>query len=254
MKFVNGVVLGALLAAPMFAMAQDEAAAVEDPAVKWEKNLSVGATYKSGNTEKSLYTLNLKGDRYSDEYDILNSLYAEYGQSGTPTAAKEQTEGQVRGQSEYRHKFGESKFFAGVFGELYNDAIKRIRFRGKIGPNIGYYFIDQENMKLDASFGVNYVYERTANSEGDYGEYRAALNYLWNFSETSSYYLNIEYSANMENVDTDNNGLLVTGVRSQVYEALSLFAELRDEYDNLPDTAGLERNDLTITAGLSYDF
>ena len=251
MKFVKGVVLGALIAAPMFGFAED---AVMESDVKWEKNLSMGATYKDGNTEKSLYTLNLKGDRFGEYHDVLSSLYAEYGQSSTTAAGKEQTEGQIRGQSEYRHKFGESKFFAGVFGEMLNDTIKQIRFRGKIGPNIGYYFIDQENMKLDASFGANYVYERTVNFEGDRGEYRAALNYLWNFSETASYYLNVEYSANIEKVDTDNNGLLVTGIRSQVYETLSLFAELRDEYDNQPDAAGLERNDITITAGLSYDF
>lgn len=254
MKFIQGVVLAALIAVPLAGQAQDEADAAGEPAVKWERNVSLGATYRDGNTEKTLYTMNLKGERYGEHHDIINSLYAEYGKTGTPTTPKEQTEGQVRGQSEYRHKFGESKMFAGVFAEALNDTIKRIRFRGKVGPNIGYYFIDQENMKLDASFGLNYVYERTASGEDTYGEYRAALNYLWNITETATYYLNLEYNANMEAVDTDNNGLLVTGLRSQVYETLSVFVELRDEYDNLPDTGVPEHNDLTIQAGLSYDF
>ena len=251
MKLVKGIVLGALVTMPMFGFAQD---AETESEVKWEKNLSMGATYKSGNTEKSLFTLNLKGDRFGAHNDVLSSLYAEYGESGTSTTDKERTEGQIRGKSEYRHKFGESKFFAGVFVEVLNDSIKQIRFRGKAGPSIGYYFIDKENMKLDASFGLNYVYERTASSEGDSGEYRAALNYLWNMTETASYYMNLEYSADMESVDEDNSGLLVTGVRSQVYEQLSLFVELRNEYDNMPDEADLDRNDVTVTAGLSYDF
>ena len=108
-------------------------------------------------------------------------------------------------------------------------------------------------MKLDASAGINYVYERTAGGERDYGEWRLAGNYLWDITELSSYYLNIEYSANLEDYD-DGNGLLVTGLKSRVKENLSMYIELRDEYDNIPDTATTEHNDVTIIAGLSYDF
>ena len=109
-------------------------------------------------------------------------------------------------------------------------------------------------MKLDASIGVNYVYERTAaNGDDHYGEYRAAANYLWNITDKSEFYFNIEYSADVEQVDDRNSGLLVTGVRSAVYENLSMFIELRDEYDNKP-APGTEHNDETIIAGLSYDF
>ncbi|QBG48094.1 DUF481 domain-containing protein [Verrucomicrobia bacterium S94] len=254
MKLIKGVVFAALFAAPLAGLAQDEAGSADEPAVKWERNLSLGATYRDGNTEKSLFTMNLKGERYGEHNDVIGSLYAEYGKTGTPTTPKEQTEGQVRGQTEYRHKFGDSKMFAGVFAEALNDTIKRIRFRGKVGPNVGYYFIDKDNMKLDASIGLNYVYERTASGEDTFGEYRAALNYLWNITETASYYLNLEYNANMEEFDTDNNGLLVTGVRSQIFETLSVFVELRDEYDNLPDAGVAEHNDITVLAGLSYDF
>lgn len=251
MKMISGVLLATLVVAPMAGIAQEEAA---ESGVKWENNLSMGATFKSGNTDKSLYTMNLMANRYGEKHDFLNTLYAEYGKSGIPPASKQQTEGQIRGQTDYRYKLGDSKFFVGAFGEMLNDAIKQIRFRGKLGPNVGYYFIDKDNMKLDASFGINYVYERTAAGERDYGEYRAAANYLWNITEKSDYYLNVEYSANMSEVDVDNGGLLVTGVRSQVYEALSLFVELRDEYDNQLDAGVIEHNDVTVLAGLSYDF
>lgn len=254
MKYVNGVVLAALFIAPAAGLAQGAAETDAESSVKWERNLSLGATYRDGNTQKSLFTMNLKGDRFSDDFDLINSLYAEYGKTGAPGTSKSQTEGQIRGQSEYRHKFGDSKFFGGAYLVGLHDAIKNIRFRGKVGPSIGYYFIDEDNMKLDATFGLNYVYERTAADERTFGEYRAALNYLWKITDRSSYYLNLEYNANMEKVDTDNNGLLVTGVRSQVYETLSMFVELRDEYDNLPDAGVAEHNDITLLAGLSYDF
>ena len=249
MKIIKNVLLSTLVALPLTGLAEEG-----NTNKVWQSNLSVGATYKNGNSEKSLFTMNLKGERYGEHNDIINSLYAEYGKTGTPTTPKEQTEGQVRGQSEFRHKFGDSKLFGGAFAEGRNDEIKDIKFRGKVGPTIGYYFIDKEDMKLDASFGLLYVYERMGTTgEDTYGEYRAALNYLWNITAKSDFYFNVEYTADMEEVDERNSGLLTTGVRSQVYEDLSLFIELRDEYDNAP-AAGVEHNDETVVAGLSYDF
>ncbi len=241
MKLIKGIIIAVLAATPLMGFA-------EDTNVVWKSNFSLGATYKGGNTEKSLFTMNIKGDRYAEKSDWINSLYGEYGKT-----EGDQTEGQLRGQSECRYKFGSEDWFGGIFSEAYYDDLKNIRTRLKIGPNVGYYWINEDTKKFDTSFGINYVYERTASSEGDYAEYRAAANYLQDITETSSFYLNIEYSANVEDVD-DGNGLLVTGLKSAVSEDLSLFIELRDEYDNTP-AAGVERhNDSTIMAGLSYDF
>ena len=78
-------------------------------------------------------------------------------------------------------------------------------------------------------------------------------------SMKESYYFNIEYSANVEDTD-DGNGLLVTGLKSKISTQLSLFVELRDEYDNTPpivdDVTGdrADYNDITAIAGLTYDF
>lgn len=243
MKLIKGVILGALLAMPAFSFGE------EVTNVTYKSSVAVGATYKSGNTEKSLFTTNLKGDRYSPKNDWINSLYGEYGKT-----EGDQTEGKVRGQSDYRYKFGGKNFFGGAFAEAYHDTIKQIRVRLKAGPNVGYYFINQEAMKLDASAGVNYVYERTPTEERNFGEWRLAANYLWDITELSSFYFNIEYSANLEDYN-DGNGLLVTGLKSQVKDNFSLFVELRDEYDNIKDSIEVqEYNDVTVMAGLAYDF
>ena len=246
MKYAKNVLLSVLVALPLAGLAD------EVTNVTWKSSAALGATYKDGNTEKSFFTGSLKGDRFSPKSDWLNSLYSEYGQTGTPTTPKDQTEGQVRGQSDYRYKFGEKKFFLGVFGEAYYDDIKNIRTRLKLGPDMGYYFINKETIKFDVSFGINYVYERTATSEDSFGEYRAAANYLWDITDKSSCYFNIEYNAKMDDVD-DGNGLLVTGLKSSLVESLAMYIELRNEYDNMPEL-GIENNDLTIIAGLSYDF
>lgn len=241
MRIIKGIVLGTLMVLPTAGFSD----AVTN--VSWKSSISLGATYKQGNTDKTLYTMNLKGDRAAPKSNWVNSLYGEYGKT-----EGEQTEGQVRGQSNYRYKFGTEDFFGGIFSEAYHDDIKDVRFRAKIGPNVGYYFINKKAMKLDTSVGLNYVYQRTANGESQYEEWRVAGNYLWNISETASYYLNAEYSAKVDNPN-DGTGLLTTGVKSKLNTKLSMFVEVRDEYDNIPDGDDVEYNDLTITAGLTYD-
>jgi len=249
MKAVKGMLLIALAVLPVAGFAED---AVTN--TTWKSSLALGATYKDGNTEKSLFTVTLKGDRFSPENDWLNNLYGEYGKT-----EGDQTEGQLRGQSDWRHKFGGGNFFGGAFGEAYTDSIKQIRARLKLGPDLGYYFINKETMKFDTSAGVNWVYERTATTEDDFAEIRVAANYLWDFTKTASYYFSIEYSANVEDTD-DGNGLLTTGLKTKVSDRLAMFIELRNEYDNTPpviDSATGDRadyNDVTIIAGLAYDF
>lgn len=223
------------------------AAESSDTNVVWKSSVSLGATYKDGNTEKSIFTMNLKGDRYADKSDWLNSLYGEYGKTEGKLS-----EGQMRAQSDYRYKFAGENLFGGVFSEAYYDGMKKIRTRLKIGPNVGYYFINNETMKLNCGIGVNYAYERTAMNEDDYAEYRVAVGYLWDITETANYYFNMEYTANVEDVD-QGEGLLVTGVKCKVNAKLATFIELRDEYDNMPDS-GIEHNDTTVIVGLTYDF
>lgn len=249
MKYIKRILLATLVSLPLAGFAEDAMTNTT-----WESSLALGATYKDGNTEKSFFTMTLKGDRFSPENDWLNNLYSEYGKTEGA-----QTEGQVRGQSEYRHKFGGGNFFSGVFGEAYYNDMKNIRTRLKLGPNIGYYFINKETMKFDLGTGINWVYERTATTEDDFAEVRVAANYLWDFTETASYYFNIEYSANVEDTN-DGNGLLVTGLKTKVSTQVSMFLEVRDEYDNTPAVVdagtgdNADYNDITVIAGLTYDF
>lgn len=218
-----------------------------DTNVTWKSSVSLGASFKSGNTDKTLYTMNIKLDRFSQRCDLISSLYGEQGET-----EGQQTEGQLRGQGDLRYKFAGKKFYGGVFTEAYHDAIKEVNARVKVGPNLGVYLIDNDKMKLDFSVGLNEVYERTAAGERTFGEWRIAANYSWDVSENADYYFKAEYSADVED-EEDGTGLLVTGVKSKVSDKLSLFVELRDEYDNIPDGPGMEHNDVTVLAGLTFD-
>jgi hypothetical protein len=242
MRMIKGVLLGALLVAPVMGLAQGS-----DTNIVWKRNITLGATYRDGNTDRKAFIANLKVDRTSEISEWISSLYSEYGKTDG-----DRTEGKSRLQSEYRYKFGNKDWYAGIFSEAYNDDIRGIRYRVKMGPNIGYYFINDEKMKLDFSLGYNAVYEKNVDEETGNGEFRVAGNYLWDINENASYYFNIEYVADSEDAN-DGNGLLVTGLRSKVNNQLSMTIELRDEYDNMP-ASGSEYNDVIAIAGLTYDF
>ncbi len=245
MKCIGKVVLSALIVLPATGFAGGTN-------VTWKSSVGAGITIKSGNTEKTTYTADLKTERRSEKTDLIASLHGEYGTTEDPdTGVESTTEGQLRGQAELRWKF-EGRFYGALNTEGLHDALKDISYRVGIGPNIGYYLLDDETHRLDVSVGLNEVIERVAGEEDDYATVRLAEKYDWQISETASFYFNTEFNARAEDME-DNTTLFISGVKSKVSTQLSVFIELRDEYDSRP-TAGVKHNDSTLMAGLSYDF
>lgn len=215
----------------------------------WENEAAVGASYRSGNTDRSMYTMNVKRERYSDENDWLHSFYGEHGETEGL-----QTEGLARAQSEFRFRFANPDYFASIFTQGVHDSIRGIRFRGQLGPNVGYYVVQDERMKWDVAAGVNLTYDKGIEEEATYTGFRLASNFNWDFSEQASIYAEVELNGNAEEPTEDYYGWLVLGVKSGLLESVSMFAEMRNDYDNMPDAVGSERNDLLVTLGLVYDF
>ena len=120
----------------------------------WENEMALGANYRSGNTEKSLYTLNVKRERYSDESDWLYGFYGEQGET-----EGEKTEGMVRASSEYRVRFSNPAYFASVVAQGLHDSIRGIRLRTQLGPSLG--MCDgRRGLKADVAAGFNATYDR----------------------------------------------------------------------------------------------
>jgi putative salt-induced outer membrane protein YdiY len=214
----------------------------------WKKSITAGFSYKDGNSDKTVYTANIKVDRSTEKSEWINSLY---GISGKTDG--DRTDAELRLQSEYRYKFGEKSWYTGLFTEGYHDDVRSIKYRITIGPNIGYYWVYEENMKFDTSFGLNGVSEKNDDETTQYGEYRAAANFLWDFTETASYYCNLSCTMQMDKTE-NSRGLLITGLRTKINNQLSMTVELRDDYDNNPTGSDVENNDVTVLGGLTYDF
>ena len=216
---------------------------------EWDNEASLGLNYRSGNTEKSLYILNLKSEKFNTDYDWLNALYAEQGKT---EALK--TEGLVRFKSEYRLRAADRSQYGSMLFQGVHDAIRGVKLRAQIGPSYGYYFLQSEAMKIDASMGLNATDERTELAHEFYMAYRFASNVDWQFNERASFYFNGELTGNVEEPTDDFQSLLVFGLKSGVTDRIALHAELRNDYESRPEWVGSEKNDLLITVGFTYDF
>ena len=215
----------------------------------WENQVSFGADYRSGNTKKSLYTFDFKRDKYSESSDWINRFYSEFGQTEGL-----QTEGLVRASSEYRSRFDSSNYFTSVLIQAVHDSIREVRIRGNLGPNVGIYLIDESDHKLDVSVGINSTYDRGVKREETYAGYRFLMNLKWKLNDFALTYTNLEFSGNIDDPLIDYYSWLVIGIKSSLSDALSLFAEVRSDYDNLPSLKTAKKNDTLMNIGLNYDF
>ena len=213
----------------------------------WENEMALGANYRSGNTEKSLHTLNVKRERYSDESDWLHGFYGEQGDG------RRKTEGLVRARSNIECVF-RIRFI--LLRWLLKGCM--IQFEGfdcvRSSDLTWEYVIDEGGLKVDVAAGFNATYDRGVEESAQYAGYRFSANFNWDFSEQASSYAQVEISGNVEEPLKDYYGWLVLGLKSGLLDSVSLFAELRDEYDNMPDAVGSKRNDLLFNLGLMYDF
>ena len=73
-------------------------------------------------------------------------------------------------------------------------------------------------------------------------------------NNVSSTYSKVEFSGNTGDPFVDYYGWLILGVKSSLLDDISLFAELRNDYNNVPDLDITKKNDVLVNLGLSYVF
>ena len=225
------------------------AANAEDSKGKWKGSLALGSSYQRSTVSKSGYTSNLKGSYYADKVNWTGSIYGSYAET-----EGFQSDGQVRAKSDYRYKFlGDNKTYIGLYNEIYHNSIKNIEYRLRLGPSLGYYFIFKEALKLDASAGTTITYEKADGETKSFGSLRLAGTYDHKISDTTSCYVSVEYNMSFDD-SSEDDGSLVTGIKTRITDSISLNLEFRDQYENISSGRDARKNDITITTGLSCNF
>ena len=213
-----------------------------------KNHAKAGFSMRTGVVDSSLFTLNLKRESYSSKSDWINSFYLENGKT-----AKIKTEGLVRLNSEYRLRFKNDNYFGSIFSQGTHDVIRGIHYRFQLGPNIGYYFLNSEKIKLDLSSGLNATHERL-NKKNSYAALRISTRMNYKINLKSETYAHIEINNDLSDIKDNFNGLIIVGLKSNLFESISIYSEIRNDYDSSPSNINIDKNEFLITMGLAYDF
>tara|TARA_B100002019_G_C21242903_1_gene586570 strand:- start:814 stop:1533 length:720 start_codon:yes stop_codon:yes gene_type:complete len=213
-----------------------------------KNHASVGLSLRSGVVDSSLFTLNLKNESYSTKADWINSLYLEDGKT-----AQIRTEGLIKLNSEYRLRFKNKNYFGSIFSQGTHDVIRGIHYRFQLGPNIGYYFLNSDKIKLDLSSGLNATHERLEKKDS-YAALRISTRMNYKINSRSDTYANLEINSDLSDFKNNFNGLFIFGFKSNLYDSFSIYSEIRNDYDNLPSKVNTDNNEFLITMGFAYDF
>lgn len=138
--------------------------------------------------------------------------------------------------------------FAYVDGSVLYDDIAEVDYRATVGPGLGAYLFKNERTSLSVELGVAYVWEKVGGERDDYLAVRIAERFDHALSDTARVWQSAEY---LPQADDFENYLINAelGVEAALNSRMNLRLVLQDKYNNQP-AEGLERNDLTLMAGV----
>lgn len=210
----------------------------------WKMTVYGGFSAKSGNTVEQSYKYGGEFEKKDDQfYRYKLKLDGKYGKT-----EKQVTDSKSEASGEMRRMFRERWFNYGTLSVLH-DNLRDISYRAKIGPGVGYYFVDTDALVADLSSGPLYVLEKGAGSDSGYLAWRVAQWFDWNITQTFRWWVSTE-------AVVDTAACIVTfktGVDSKINDHLSLVVSIEDDYDSMPETVGnIKKNDFEISTGLRY--
>jgi len=238
-----------LLVASLFLCSQDLWAGEEEKDVTWQREVSVGYSKSSGNTQSKQLSGSLYASRKTDynEFTVKgNSLYA--------SSDNKMDTQKWYGMARYAFSFGKKKWYNFYKVEADHDRFSNIDYRIVPSLGIGYWFSDQPDWKAMVELGVGLEHTKFRDGGEDSDEAvvipRAFFEKeLWHKSrikEDLYLYPSLENSGEFR-------------LRSEtvfdypIDERLSLRLSVIDDYDSDPP-ANTKKNDTQFTSSLVYSF
>lgn len=216
----------------------------------FKTTLSLGATLTDGNSETSQVNASLATERDTAAWITRAGLELNYGES-TVDDAKETTAENGKAYGNFKKTISDMTF-AYIDTSLLYDNVADIDYRATLGPGLGAYLLKSDTTKLFAEAGVSYVFEETGDGSDDYASVRFAERFEHQLSETAKLWQSLEYLPQID----DFGAYLINaelGVSAALNSKMNLRLVLQDRYDSEP-SAGREKNDVTLMAGVGYEF
>jgi putative salt-induced outer membrane protein YdiY len=240
----------------------------EEPPKKWVSSAGLNFTLTSGNSETFLVGGNLLTATKWDKNEFSANADVAYGQNttktvvGTSLVETKSTTAQNYGAGlQYNRLVWEDRGYVYAKADGRQDKIAGVNYRITFSPGVGYYFLRDKRYELSGEVGPGYVLEKLKGlPSDDYVTLRVGEKFKWAISEHSRLFQNAELQPQ---VDDFNNYVANASVKleTDITTALKLNVTLADTYRSRPapyaGTVPLvfrKKNDVQLTAGISYSF
>jgi putative salt-induced outer membrane protein YdiY len=244
-------------AMPTESIALPEAVALPEPETPkdrpvprdWKASLYGGFTAKSGNTVENAY-------RYGGDFSKKNGKLYRYRLKvdGKYRKTEERVSDSKAEMSGEMRRLIRGNWFASGRSSVLHDDLKDLSYRAKLGPGIGYYFIQSEEFTADVSSGPMYVRERTSDGVESYMAWRVGQELDWRITQNVRWWTSTELVMDMTEDSAYTIGFQ-SGIENRLTGNLALTVTVEDEYDSQPDAeAEIKKNDFEVSTGLRYTF
>jgi putative salt-induced outer membrane protein YdiY len=258
----------ACLTAAVLATAATLTIHAADAPQKWESSAGANFTLTSGNSDTFLVGGNLLTATKWDKNEFSATADVAYGQNTSKTVAggklietKSTTAQNYGAGLQYKRLVWEDRGYFYTKADGRQDKIAGVNYRATLSPGAGYYFIKDKTMELSGEVGPGYVFEKLIGQPShDYLTLRVGEKYKWLISDHSRLFQNAEIQPQVEDF---NNYVANFSIKleTDITTALKLNVTLTDTYRSRPaayaGTAPLvfrKKNDVQLTAGISYSF
>jgi putative salt-induced outer membrane protein YdiY len=250
MRKTIGCLLGFCLILGWGARSRAQGAAEEPP--HWKGDVSIGLSLARGNSESSSFSFTFAADGPVNKANTLlwaNKAIYLFGEMEGETSTDSLL---LATRFDWQHT---SRFYSYYEIQALRDPFKNYSSRILPGIGVGYKVIAQEALTLGLDAGFSEVFTKYHDS-GDTESF-TALKFgeliVWKIAETSEFNEKLEYEP-----DVSDFGRYFLRFEANLIAAIakkwSVKLTFIDTYDSQPVGFGIEKNDITFIAGLSWKF
>jgi putative salt-induced outer membrane protein YdiY len=232
----------------LMALGLTAAQAQEEGGGGFKHTMSLGATLTDGNSE----TLTANASWLSEgEKDQLGSvrlgLEGNYGET-TADGVDETTVENAKAFANAKKTLSE-KTFVYTDATVTHDEIAAVDYRAILSAGPGAYLMKDDAASLFVEVGPAYVWEEVDGVSDDYLSLRVAQRYDRALSETAKVWQSLEYLPEVDDFDAYLLNAEI-GVEAALNARWNIRLVAQSKYNSTP-AADLEKNDLSLIAGLS---
>lgn len=218
----------------------------------WDSKIDLSLAVTDGNSENTSFRVGYVGVRTGARELSELSLDASYAYA-TSDGKDEVNEATVGVNHDWL--FPESRWLAFAGGRVEWDMFRSWRYRASAEGGVGYKVIDKEDVTLIARAGGALTREFGSDNDDITPEGVLGLDFRWQVAENQSFEATTRFYPDLSDLDQFR---IVSTVDwrldlDEVNDGLGLVAGLRHEHQSEVDP-GTKRNDVSLFAGVSWDF